>query len=300
MATRVDLFAGVLPFVRTAEERSFGRAAASLGITTAAVSKSVKRLEEELGAKLLDRSSRVVTLTREGELFLDRCRRAVLDVQGAREAVRGTRREPQGELAVTLPFIVAPFVVPRLARFAAQYPRLSFRLHMSDRIARLGDEDYDVAIRMGEPEPSSLVARHLRDTKWSTVAAPSYLVRRAAPARPADLAEHVCLRFLAPNGKPRDWSFIVNGRSTTVPVGGNLVIDHGTYLLVAVESGMGIGQVLDFMAAPAIRDGSVVELLAEAAAPGPSIHAVATQSRARSANVRAFVRFLVDAFRDGS
>jgi DNA-binding transcriptional LysR family regulator len=295
MAHRADLFVGVLPFVRTAEERSFGRAAASLGISTAAVSKAVRRLEDDLGVKLLERSSRTVSLTREGEVFLQRCRQAVVDVQVAREAVQSTRREPQGEVAVTLPFILAPLVVPRLALLGLQHPRLSFRLHLTDRVTRLANEDYDVAIRMGELESSSLVARRLRTTRWVTVASPSYLARRPAPQRVADLADHNCLRFLAPNGKPRDWSFADDGGVVTVAVAGNLVIDHGTSLLAAAEAGMGVSQVLDFMVERAIRDGVLVEVLAGAAAPGPSIHALATASRARSANVRSLMRFVVDA-----
>ena len=297
MALRTDLFVGVLPFVRTADERSFGRAAASLGITTAAVSKAVRRLEDDLGVKLLDRTSRTVMLTREGAIFLERCRHAVVDVQGAREAVQGSRRDPQGEVAVTLPFILAPFVVPRLAPLGHQHPRLSFRLHMSARSTRLADEEYDVAIRMGDLEPSSLVARLLRTTRWATVASPSYLARKAAPASIEDLARHNCLRFLAPNGKPRAWSFVQDARPLTIPVDGNLVIDHGSYLLSAAEAGMGICQVLDFMVERSIRDGVLVEVLADAAAPGPRIHALATSNRARSANVRSFIGFLTDAFR---
>ncbi len=296
MHGRLDLFAGVLPFVRTAEERSFGRAAASLGVTTAAVSKAVKKLEDDLGVKLLDRSSRVVTLTKEGAVFLERCRQAVLHVQGAREAMLGSRREPHGELAVTLPFILASFVVPNLSRLGAQYPRLSFRLHMSDRVARLADESFDVAIRMGELASSSLVSRRLRTTRWVTVASPSYLARRSSPRSPADLVGHNCLSFVAPNGKPRDWSFTDQGRTVTVAVQGNLLIDHGSTLLGAAEAGMGICQVLDFMVEDALRDGRLVEVLSAASAEGPSIHALATPARAGSANVRAFMRFLADAF----
>lgn len=297
MRLRPDLFTGVLPFVRTAEERSFGRAAVSLGITTAAVSKAVAKLEDELGVKLLERSSRAVSLTREGELFLERCRRAVVDVQTAREAIQGTRREPQGELAVTMPFILAPFVVPQLARLGAQYPHLSFLLHLNDRIARLADERYDVAIRMGELDDSSLIARHLRKTRWMVVASPTYLARRPAPRRPSDLAAHNCLRFVAPNGRPRNWAFADGERDVTVEVTGNLRIDHGEHLLAAAEAGMGVCQVLDFMVEHLLRAGKLVEVLAEFATDGPSIHAVSTSGRARSANVRAFTSFVVDAFR---
>jgi DNA-binding transcriptional LysR family regulator len=287
----MDLFAGVLPFVRVAEQRSFGKAAASLGVTTAAVSKAVRKLEDELGVKLLGRSSRVVQLTREGEVFFRHCRQAVVDVHAAREAMEELRREPQGEIAVTLPFILAPLVVPRLSRLGAQHPRLGFRLHLSDRVARLSDEAYDVAIRMGDLESSTLVARKLRTPRWVTVASPAYLGRRGIPERPSDLAAHNCLRFLAPNGKPRAWSF----RDESVAVTGNFVVDHGTSLLVAAESGMGIAQVLDFMIGDAWRAGALVEVRADHAADGPGVHALTTAGRARSVNVRAFMRFLADA-----
>lgn len=297
MRLRPDLFSGIVPFVRTAEEQSFGRAAVTLGITTAAVSKAVRKLEEELGVKLLDRTSRSVSLTREGQLFLERCQRAVTDVQTARAALDGTQREPQGELAITLPPILAPLVVPQLARLGAQHPRLAFRLHVSDRVTRLADEGHDVAIRMGDLAPSSLIARLVRRTRWVTVASPGYLALRPAPLRPSDLASHDCLRFIAPNGKPRPWSFADGERAISLETTGSLVVDHGDSLLLAAEAGMGVCQVLDFMVDAGLRAGRLVEVLGTFAADGPPIHAVASAARARAANVRALIGFLADALR---
>lgn len=296
MTARADLFAGVLPFVSTAEAKSFSRAAAELGVTTAAVSKAVKRLEEDLGVRLLDRTSRAVSLTRAGEVFLERCRPAVLSVQGAREAMQQAMAEPHGELAITMPFILAPFVVPHLGKLAAQYPRLSFRFNMSDRLARLADEHFDVAIRMGELESSTLIARTLRRTRWLTVASPGYLARVPAPRRPAELAAHNCLRFVGPNGKPRDWSFKAGRRTLTLPVSGNLLIDHGTYLLGAAEAGLGLCQVLDFMVEEALSAGRLVEVLGAFSTPGPAVHGLTTPGRASSPNVRALMRFLAEHF----
>ena len=293
MTIRPDLFSGILPFVRVAEERSFGRAAVSLGVTTAAVSKAVRKLEDDLDVRLLDRSSRTVALTREGEIFLERCRQAVLGVQGARDAIQDARREPQGEIAVTLPFILGSLVVPGLSTLASQYPRLTFRLAMTDRVVRLGDETWHVAIRMGSLSDSSLIAKLLRKTRWVTVASPSYLARRSVPKTPRDLAQHNCLRFLAPNGKPRDFEF----SSGTVPTKGNLVLDHGISLLDAAESGLGVAQLLDFMVADRLRTGSVVEVLSSHSAPGPSIHALTTQARSSSPNVRVFIRYLTERFK---
>ncbi len=294
---RSDLFAGVLPFVRAAEERSFGRAAASLGVTTAAVSKAVRRLEEDLGVRLLDRSSRVVSLTREGEVFLERCQSAVLNVRGARDAIEGIRREPHGEISATFPFILAPFVVSSLPRLGAQYPRLSFRFDVSDRVVRLGRETYDVAVRMGELDDSTLVSRLLRRTRWVTVASPSYLARAGEPKTASDLGAHNCLRFVAPNGKPAEWTFSDGKRPRSFAPEGNLLIDHGAYLLDAAAAGMGVCQVLDFMVAERVDAGELVEVLSSASAKGPDVRAVTSAARSTSANVRAFIAFLVDAFR---
>ncbi|MBL8957750.1 MAG: LysR family transcriptional regulator [Myxococcaceae bacterium] len=293
----MDPFAGVLTFVRTAEARSFSRAAAALGVTTAAVSKAVKRLEDELGVRLLERSSRSVALTREGELFLERSRQAVFFVQGAREALKGAAREPHGALAVTLPFILAPFIVPQLGRLTAQYPRLSLRLSLTDRLARLPEEGIDVAIRMGRLASSSLVSRLLRRTQWVTVGAPLYLAARPALRNPAELVEHNCLRFVGPDGKARPWAFRADGRASTVRVGGNLQVDHGSQLVVAAEAGQGLAQVLDFMVVDALQAGRLVEVLGAFATSGPPIYAVTTPGRAASPNVRAFIRFAVECLR---
>ena len=153
------------------------------------------------------------------------------------------------------------------------------------------------AIRIGELADSTLISRKLRKTRWVTVASPSYLARRPAPKTLDDLAKHNCLCFVGQNGKRRDWTFAPGGKPQIVAVSGNLLIDHGSYLLAAAAAGMGISQVLDFMVEDQLRDGSLVEVLASFAAEGPAIHAVATSSRARSAGVRAFITFLVEAFR---
>ena len=291
-----DLFSGVLPFVRTAEERSFGRAAASLGVTTAAVSKAVRKLEDDLGVRLLDRSSRLVALTREGEVFLDRCQQAVAQVQGGREVLRASRNEPRGEVSVTLPYILTPFVVPNLPRLHAQYPRLKFRLHVSDRVTRLAEEKRDIAIRMGELPSSELVTRLLRRTRWVTVAAPSYLARRGEPTAPQELAAHDCLSFVGPNGVAREWWFAEGGRATPRRVDGILAVDLGSCLVQAAIAGLGVCQILDFMAHDALREATLVEVLRASSTAGPNVHALATSGRAGSANVRASMKFLVEAF----
>lgn len=242
----------------------------------------------------------VVSLTRDGEEFLERCQQAVLGVRGAREAIQSRRLEPRGEIAVTLPVILAGFVVPQLKGLAALHPRLTYRLELTDRVARLGMESFDVAVRMGALEDSTLVSRLLRRTRWVTVAAPAYLATRPEPRRPDELSLHNCLRFVGPNGKPVSWTFAAGAGSRTrvapIAPAGNLLIDHGGHLDTAAESGLGVCQVLDFMVERALAEGTMREILPAFSAPGPSVHALSTPARAASANVRAFVKFLAEAF----
>lgn len=298
MASGPDLFAGVLPFFHVAEERSYRRAAQRLGVSPAAVSKAVLRLEEGLGVKLLARTSRTVALTQEGAVFLERCRDAISSLQAGREQLSESRRHPRGELVVTLPFILGRLVIPELAKIAARYPGLSFRMSLTDRLVRLVEEGVDVAVRVGSKEDSSLIARKLRGSRWVTVAAPSWVARHGPPAHPDDLAGHDCLRFVAPNGRPRDWTFAdpATGRTLPTRVTGRLLVDHGEHLLEAAAAGLGICQVLDLMVGESLRSGRLVEVLGSWAAPGPDIHALATPERSRSPNVRAFFAFLTDLF----
>lgn len=298
MAALDQLFNGILPFVHTAEERSFRRAATRLGVTPAAVSKAVAKLEDELGARLLVRTSRHVSLTAEGAQFLERCRVAIASVQAARELVSQSRRKPRGQVTITLPPIVGRIVVPAVARLAQRHPLLSFRLRVTDHHSPLVDEGIDVAVRIGRLDDSALVARRLGASRWVTLGSPVYLARRGTPTHPGDLAGHDCLRFLAPKGKPRQWSFRMRPESELelVEVAGTLLVDQGEMLLEAAAAGMGLCQVLDFMVAARIREGQLVEVLAEHAAEGPPIHALCLPGRAKSPNVRAVFDCLSEVF----
>jgi DNA-binding transcriptional LysR family regulator len=293
-----DLFSGVLPFFHAAEERSFRKAAERLSVTPAAVSKAVLKLEETLGVKLLVRTSRTVALTPEGATFLERCREAIGSLQAGRELVSASRRLPKGPVHASLPFILGRIVGTDLPRIAARYPNLDFRLTFTDRLVKLADESIDVAVRIGTLQDSSLVARQLRTSRWVTVAAPSYLSRRGTPAEPGQLGVHDCLQFMTPQGKPRALTFHEPRSGETLVKGltPRLLVDQGDVMLSAAVGGLGICQVLDFMVQGHLERGELVELLAEYAAPGPPITALTTPERSRSANVKAFMAFLVETF----
>jgi DNA-binding transcriptional LysR family regulator len=289
---RLDLFRGVVPFVAVAEAQSFRGAATRLGVSVAAVSKAVKALEAELGFSLVARTTRAVKLTRQGELFFERSRVAVAAMQGARDAVDGTRRAPRGQLIVSAPFVVAPLLTPILPLLRARYPELRFTLRVSDALARLGDDEVDLALRVGVLADSTLVARKLCPTRIVSAATPAYLARRGTPQALEDLDRHDCLVLVAPNGKPRPWVFEAGPRD--VPA--TLLVDHGPSLVDAALTGLGICQAFDFMVQPLVAAGALVEVLPEHAANGPNIYAVCTAAKKANANVRVAIDALAKAF----
>jgi LysR family transcriptional regulator, regulator for bpeEF and oprC len=289
----MDPFSGVLPFLHVAEEKSFRRAAARLGVSTAAVSKAVAKLERELGVTLVERTSRHVSLTTEGDAYAARCREAVDALRAGREVVARNSSVAQGPLRVSVSYVLAPVVIEQLARFTARYPRVTLHLNVSDRIARLAEEEVDVALRTGDLDDSSLVARKLYSPVWMTVASPAYLARRGTPTTPDQLMDHDCLYFVTPRGKPRPFGF--RDRPAISPRG-QLFVDSGELLLSSAIAGVGVAQVMDFMARGAIREGQLLEILARDAIAGPTIHAVTLPRRKSLPRVRAFLDFVTEVF----
>jgi LysR family transcriptional regulator, regulator for bpeEF and oprC len=287
-----ELFRGVVPFVAVAEALSFRRAAARLGVTAAAVSKAVQALEAEVGATLLQRTSRAVSLTHEGEVFLARCQGAMAQVAGGREELSGSSRGPQGQAVVSAPFALAPLVVTALALLRLRYPRLTVRLAVTDQLSRLAAEGVDVAVRMGKVDDESLIARPLGKTRWTTLASPSYLARRGRPEFVLDLERHECVVFVGPDGRDRDWLFV----DGALKVPAALRLDHGPSLLDAARAGLGIVQVLGFMAAHDVTAARLVPVLESVSADGPALSALCTARRRASANVKAIVQALGESF----
>ncbi len=287
-----ELFSGVLPFVTVAQERSFRRAAERLGVTPAAVSKAVSRLESELGVNLINRSTRSVSLSREGEMFLERCQEAVAHVREGRDLIAMTRGDPRGEVTVSVPHILGSRLIEVLPRFTARYPGLALSLRFTDRVEKLVDQNIDLALRIGDLEDSTLVARSLLSTRWVTVAAPAYLAKRGWPQGIDDLRQHDCLRFRSVRGKAVDWTFDIDAKPRVVKVRGSVQMDRGELLLDAAVAGLGIAQVMDFMVERHLRRGRVVELLEQHSAVGPTVHGVCLPGQRRTARVKALLDFL--------
>ena len=292
----VDPFSGVLPFVTAAEAKSFRVAARKLGLTPSAVSKAITRLEARLGLRLLNRSSRSVSLTEEGETFLRGCQEAIFSMHAAEEQVVHAQRAPRGRLRLSLPLVLGKLViVPALKRFCERHPALSVHASLTDRVLSLSDENVDAAVRVGTPPDSRVSARKLSEVRWVTVAAPAYLARRGTPRTPDDLAAHQCLKFVLPRGAAQEWQFAAPGAPPAViKTQGSLACDHGEALIEAACAGLGIFQAHDYSVTAALADGRLVEVLADYSTPGPTIWLLAAPGDRRSPKIRAFTEFMLE------
>lgn len=298
-----DLFAGIEPFVAVAEARSFRAAATRLGVTSAAVSKAVRRLEAELGVALLHRTTRRVRLSVEGELLFARARAACDLVLSGRDEAMAAVSEPRGPLTVSLPSLLVPALARRLPELVDANPEVTLGLVVTDRLVDLVADSVDVALRIGDLADSSLVARRVARTSWVTVAAPSYVARHGVPATPAALAGHRCLKFRTPRNTLVEWTFRREAGAddaVVVPSPCTLSADDGEALVRAAAAGVGICQAFATMVAEQLADGSLVRVLEPYEAPGPPVHVLCLAEQRTSPRVRAFIDFAVAVLGDGS
>jgi LysR family transcriptional regulator for bpeEF and oprC len=297
----MSLFARIEPFVHVAEKLSFRAAASHLGVTPTAVSKTIAALEAELGVRLLNRTSRHVALTPEGEVYLRHCRDALDRLQAGRDLITHAAQVAQGRIKVSMSFVLGRPVVAALPRLLSRYPGIQVQLAFSDVAVNLIEQEVDVALRTGALADSTLVARRLRTPRWVTIGSPNYLARAGEPRGVADLADHSCLQFARPSGQVAGWRFAGPDGDEAPPFVAErpVLLDHGDLLVDAAAAGLGLAQVFDFMARDHVRRGEVVEVLTDLSAPGPPIHALCVPGRQRVPKIRAFMDFAVEVFGAG-
>lgn len=281
-------------FVRVAEQRSLTEAAQLLGLTASAVSKAITRLEAEMGAKLLHRTTRSINLTADGTAFLDRCRSILAAVDEAEAALGRARTSTQGRLRVQMPVgFGRHVVVPALPTFAAQFPGVTVDAELSDRIADVAYEGLDAAIVIGPISDDRLIARRLCDLRFIAVASPAYLAKHGRPETPDDLAAHQCLSYVVPQfTRYRDWVFEHNGQIIVKNVSGRFNVNNAETLLEAAVQGQGIVMLSTFITAEAVRRGELEFLLTGYSTKGPPVSLVYLPSRHVSARLRAFIDFM--------
>jgi DNA-binding transcriptional LysR family regulator len=284
-------------FKRVAERGSFAAAARDLGLSPSAVSKLITRLESRLGVRLLNRTTRRLALTPEGELFLDRSCKILDAIEAAEAEVASGRRAPQGHLRVhAFPTFAVDHLSVVLPEFMARYPRITFEFLVTNRVVDLVDDNVDIAFRVGPLRDSAFVARKIADLTQVVCASPSYLAKHGRPVRPHDLAQHVCLT-LSHVPDSRSWSFDLGGEKVRMDVAGTIAADSAHMLLKLAMGGAGIVRFGDIIVAQAIREGRLVPLFEELQETGGlPLWAIFLQGRQRVPRVKAFLDFLIERF----
>ncbi len=286
---------GIVSFVRTAEAMSFVAASRTLGISASAVGKNVANLERDLHVRLFHRSTRKLSLTEEGKLFYERCRRILDDLTDARAMLSHAQQTPRGRLRVSLPTIGYRFLLPLLPEFETRYPEVKMDLDFSDRMVNVIDEGFDVVIRSGELVDSTLVSRRLFPFRFLVCASPDYLRRRGIPRAPADLEQHACIHYrFATTGKRLDWSMSGDPTWTQLRLPESLICNNMEAVLMATIRGHGMAYMPDFLVRNAVAAGALQSVLDAQTQDTGQFWALWPTSRHLSPKIRVFIDFLVE------
>lgn len=278
-------------FVRVAELGSFAAAAQKLGVARSAVTRKIASLEAQLGVKLIARSTRRLSLTTAGSAYVEKCREILNLVEAAETEVAEERQVPRGAIRISLPLAFGlRHLAPLLLEFRSLHPEVVLDMDFSDRRVNLIEEGIDVSVRITDWLGPQEVARRLSSSRMVVVAAPAYLERRGEPRHPAELATHECLGYTL--AFTPAWQFQVDGQWRNFPVHGHLRANNGEVLLAAAAMGLGITCQPTFIAAPALVDGSVREILRDYPLPELGIYAMLPGNRHVPHRVRTLMDFL--------
>lgn len=292
----LERLTGLFAFARAASLGSYTAAARALGISPSAVSKSVQRLERDLGVPLFTRTTRSLALTEEGRNLHDRASRLLRDVEEIEQVAKAARAEPSGTLRIAASFPIGlHMIAPILPRFRADHPRVTIDLRLSDQLVDMVDEGIDLAVRIGELADSRLLSRRLAPYSLCCYASPAYLTARGAPAHPDDLVGHetVNLRYQS-TGQLFRWPFRIGGRDVELVPASGIVADTSEAVIAAVAAGGGIGIGASFMAAPGVARGDLLPILTEFAVMRQNVTAIWPESRRSNPAVRAFLDLLIE------
>jgi DNA-binding transcriptional LysR family regulator len=292
-----DRLNGMRVFAQVVEAKSFSAAADKLGMSKSLASRHVSALERSLSVKLLHRSTRKLSLTEAGALFYEHCARIVQEAKLAEQRLTRCQSDPAGLVRVTaVPAFAVRHVLPALPEFYQMYPKIQVKLMCSNRPVNLGDEGFDLGIRVSFSPDSNLVARKLATNRSALCASPAYLKHHGTPRRIEELREHECVLFppLAPKGV---WTLRREKRKYSVPVTGVFETDEMDAVRAAVVAGLGIGILPIYMVADALRQGELVPLLRQfQVVPESAIYVVYLPNRTTSSRVRVLIDFLAQRF----
>ncbi|MEO8882446.1 MAG: LysR family transcriptional regulator [Devosia sp.] len=292
----MDRLDSIRMFVRVVESGSFSAVALEAGVGQPAVSKQIAALEAHLGAQLLRRTSRSMTLTDAGQTFYESAIRVVGELEAAESAIGRGQATPSGLVRVsTAPVFGRHYIVPRLPEFFVRFPDVSVELSISERVVNLVEDGIDLAIRVGGLTDSSMIAKRLAATSFVLVATPAYLDKHGTPATPADLDRHLRVVY-APHGEARPWEFMSPSGPVTHYPKGNFRTADAENIRTATLSGLGLALAPAYMFAAEISSGAVRIVLSEYPSGALAISAVHAAGRRLPTKVRVFLDFLTEAF----
>ncbi|WP_430254523.1 LysR substrate-binding domain-containing protein [Neorhizobium sp. DAR64872/K0K18] len=290
----IDRLTGLIAFARAGSLGSYTAAARSLSISPSAVSKSIQRLEKQLGVSLFARTTRSLTLTAEGRDLHERALRLLHDAEEIEQAAKAARTEPAGTLRIAASLPIGLHVIaPVLPQFRRLHPKVNIDLRLSDHMVDLIEGGFDVAVRIGDLADSRLLSRRLLPHRLCCYASPEYLAGRGPPTHPDQLAEHetVSLRYQS-SGQLFRWPFRVGDREVEIVPSSGIIVDASEAVLATIAAGSGIGMATSFMASAWVRRGALVPVLADYAVDRHNITALWPESRRSNPAVRAFLNTL--------
>lgn len=279
-------------FVRAGEARSFTVAGQQLGISASAVSKSIARLEQRLGVRLFHRSTRSITLTGEGQLFLARCHRIFCEISAAEAELLQSQSVPSGRLKISLPSLGLLFM-SKLASFQHCYPEIELEIDCSDRMVEVVEEGFDAVIRTGEHSDSSLMLKKIGKYRSIVVASPEYLARYGMPLDPEALAQHNALLYRIPNsGKIMPWPVYRDGQRIELDLKASMVVNTLEPQICFAEQGIGIACIPDIAIREHLRTGRLQHILADYTPSQTTLSVLWPSSRHLSPKLRVFIDFM--------
>jgi DNA-binding transcriptional LysR family regulator len=287
-------------FVAVLETGSFSRAADRMGVSPGQASKLVSKLETDLGVRLINRTTRALSATEAGQAYYERLKSLIEEFDALDASVRNVAGVAKGRLRLTAPLTFGTMqLASALIEFAEAYPEIELDVSFSDRVANLIDEGFDMAIRIGGPADSSLIARRLCDVRIVTAASPTYLKTHKTPQTPADLAEHACI--VDTNFRdPLVWRYRVGGETIGMAVRPRARFSNAEACLKAAEAGLGVVRLPNFAVGRSIQSGALIPMLRDFATEPGGVFALYPPGRGLALKVRALVDFLVRRYRGGA
>lgn len=290
----MDRLGALSAFMEAADAGGFTEAGRRLGLSTSAVSKAVMRLEERLRTRLFHRSTRSITLTPEGRMFLERCRRIAAEMEAAELDLAQLHDAPRGKLKFSLPSAGMPFM-EQLAEFQKRYPDIELDMDCSDRLVDVIDEGFDAVLRTGEGSDSRLMSRAIGTYKQVIVGSPDYLERRGVPGTPGDLSKHTCIMYRSlASGKLLQWHVSSNGEPIDLPLSPSTITNALEPQLVFAQQGVGLACLPDFTVRDEIASGKLVQVLDRYLTGTTTFRVLWPSSRHLSPKVRVFVDFVTE------